>query len=144
MHCPQVKLLDPTPVGQLIAEPNLVFLEFNRSLEIERRNIEANTRAQHAALPGFGIQSPGRGPQFPVIGQIASLPGTRRNGREAFVQADERTALEVVAGAIAEKFASAGRVPEPLASGAQIFERNDPSAEFRNDGNLDILVAQNE
>src|SRR5258705_3775278 len=144
MHRPQVKLLRRSPVVQLIAKPNLVFLQLNRSLEIKRRNVQADARAQYTTFPCFRIQGPGRSPHFPVIGQIASLPGARSNGGKALVQADERTVLKIIVWAIPEKLPSAGRMPQPFASGTQIFERDESRAEFRNHRQLDLLIAQNE
>src|ERR1051326_4838830 len=90
----------------------------------------------------FEIHSPSRSPHFSMVGQIALLPGTRSDGREAFVHADERAPCKIIACAIAEKLPSAGGVPEPFAPCAQVLQRNNAGAEFRDHRNLDFLTAE--
>src|SRR5260370_23871319 len=67
-----------------------------------------------------------------MIRQIALLPRTRSDRGEAFIHAGKWTALEIVPSSILEQLPSTIRVPQPLTSGAQVFERDDARSQFGN------------
>jgi len=142
MDGPQEALARVAAVGQLVFHADFILMQLDGAREFKRGKFRPGGGFQNAVAPGGIIDSPGQIPQLAVIGKLPPLPDTGSDGGKTFIDTSERTLEKIITLAIAKEFPALGRMPEPFASGTEIFQGNDFGAEFGHDLQLHGIAGE--